>query len=89
LKERLREAFLADLPRRRTELDTALAEGDSDTAGRVLHGIKGSAGYLGEASLHALCSELEALADAGELDAVRAGLPRLLALLSRFEAQPV
>jgi signal transduction histidine kinase/ligand-binding sensor domain-containing protein/DNA-binding response OmpR family regulator len=89
LKDRLREAFLADLPRRRAELDTALAEGDGDTAGRVLHGIKGSAGYLGEAPLHALCSELEALADAGELDAVRAGLPRLLALLSRFEAQPV
>jgi CheY-like chemotaxis protein len=88
LKERLREAFLADLPRRRAELDTALAEGDGDTAGRVLHGIKGSAGYLGEAPLHALCSELEALADAGQLDAVRAGLPRLLDLLARFEAEP-
>jgi CheY-like chemotaxis protein len=88
LKERLRTAFLADLPRRRAELDTALATGDHDTAGRVLHGMKGSAGYLGEAGLRELCAELETLADAGQLDAVRAGLPRLLDLLARFEAQP-
>jgi CheY-like chemotaxis protein len=88
LKERLRSAFLADLPRRRAELDAALAAGDRDTAGRVLHGMKGSAGYLGEAGLRELCAELETLADAGELDAVRAGLPRLLDLLARFEAQP-
>jgi CheY-like chemotaxis protein len=88
LKERLRGAFLADLPRRRAELDLALAQGDHDTAGRVLHGLKGSAGYLGEASLRALCAELEGLADAGQLDAVRAGLPRLLDLLARFEAEP-
>jgi len=88
LKERLRGAFLADLPRRRAELDTALAQGDHDTAGRVLHGLKGSAGYLGEAPLRALCAELEGLADAGQLDAVRAGLPRLLDLLARFDAEP-
>jgi CheY-like chemotaxis protein len=88
LKERLRSAFLADLPRRRAELDAALAAGDHDTAGRVLHGMKGSAGYLGESGMRELCAELETLADAGELDAVRAGLPRLLDLLARFEAQP-
>jgi len=86
LKDRLRGAFLADLPRRRIELDKALATGDRDTAGRVLHGMKGSAGYLGEDGLRALCAELEALADAGQLDAVRAGLPRLWDLLARFEA---
>jgi len=89
LKERLRGAFLADLPRRRIELDKALAAGDHDTAGRVLHGMKGSAGYLGEDGLRALCAELEGLADAGQLDAVRAGLPRLWDLLARFEAAPV
>jgi CheY-like chemotaxis protein len=86
-KERLRNAFLADLPRRRVELDTALAQGDHDTAGRVLHGLKGSAGYLGEARLREVCAELEGLADAGQLDAVRTGLPRLLDLLARFEAE--
>jgi signal transduction histidine kinase/ligand-binding sensor domain-containing protein/CheY-like chemotaxis protein len=88
LKARLREAFLADLPRRRAELDAALADADPETAGRILHGMKGSAGYLGEAALRDLCAELEGLADAGELDAVRAGMPRLLALLARFEAEP-
>jgi len=88
LKERLRGAFLADLPRRRAELDTALAGNDTDTAGRVLHGMKGSAGYLGESGLRELCAELETLADAGNLDGVRAGLPRLLDLLARFEAEP-
>jgi hypothetical protein len=50
--------------------------------------MKGSAGYLNEAGLREICADLEALADAGELDAVRAGLPRLLDLLARFEAQP-
>ena len=88
LRDRLRSAFLADLPRRRAELDKALATGDHDTAGRVLHGMKGSAGYLGEDGLRALCAELEGLADAGQLDAVRAGLPRLWDLLARFEAAP-
>jgi HPt (histidine-containing phosphotransfer) domain-containing protein len=88
LKDRLRGAFLADLPRRRAELDKALAEGDHDTAGRVLHGMKGSVAYLGEDGLRALCAELEDLADAGQLDAVRAGLPRLWDLLARFEAAP-
>jgi HPt (histidine-containing phosphotransfer) domain-containing protein len=87
-KERLRSAFLADLPRRRVELDTALAQGDHDTAGRVLHGLKGSVAYLGESTLRDVCAELEGLADAGQLDAVRAGLPRLLDLLARFEAEP-
>jgi CheY-like chemotaxis protein len=88
LKDRLRGAFLADLPRRRAELDKALATGDHDTAGRVLHGMKGSAGYLGEDGLRTLCAELEGLADAGQLDAVRIGLPRLWDLLARFEAAP-
>jgi len=85
LKGRLRQAFAADLPRRRAELDTALVAGDFDGAGRLLHGMRGSAGYLGETGLHALCGELEREADAGRLDAVRSRMPRLLALLSRFE----
>jgi CheY-like chemotaxis protein/HPt (histidine-containing phosphotransfer) domain-containing protein len=85
LKGRMRSAFQADLPRRRAELDAALEEGDQDACGRLLHGMRGSAGYLGEAELHRLCGELEREADAGRLDRVREGLPRLLYLLSRFE----
>jgi len=85
LQVRMRNAFAADLPRRRAELDAALAAGDHDAVGRLLHGMRGSAGYLGETGLHALCGELEQHADAGRLDAVRNGLPRLLDMLARFE----
>jgi CheY-like chemotaxis protein len=85
LKGRMRSAFQADLPRRRAELDAALAAGDLDAAGRLLHGMRGSAGYLDEGELYRLCGELEREADAGQLDALRAGMPRLLALLARVE----
>jgi len=77
----MRSAFAADLPRRRAELQAALDGGDFDAAGRLLHGMRGSAGYLGEDALHALCGELEHEADAGRLDRV----PQLLALLADFD----
>jgi CheY-like chemotaxis protein len=85
LKGRLRSAFQADLPRRRAELDAALASGDLAAAGRLLHGMRGSAGYLEEGELYRLCGELERDADAGRLEQVRAKLPRLLELLARVE----
>ncbi|MFC5549590.1 hybrid sensor histidine kinase/response regulator [Massilia aerilata] len=85
LKGRMRAAFAADLPRRRGELDAALAAGDLDTCGRLLHGMRGSAGYLGEAELHQLCTELERDADSGRLEQLKTRLPRLLNMLARFE----
>ena len=89
LQERMRSAFTADLPRRRAELQAALDADDLDGAGRLLHGMRGSAGYLGEDGLYTLCGELEREADAGRLDSVRRRLPQLLALLARFEASTV
>jgi HPt (histidine-containing phosphotransfer) domain-containing protein len=89
LKGRMRAAFAADLPRRRGELDAALAAGDLDACGRLLHGMRGSAGYLGEAGLHQLCSELEREADGGHLERVAARLPELLAMLAHFEETTV
>jgi HPt (histidine-containing phosphotransfer) domain-containing protein len=85
LQGKMRAAFAADLPRRRSELDAALEAGDGEACGRLLHGMRGSAGYLGEAELHQLCAELEREADGGRLDQVRARLPKLLGLLARFE----
>jgi HPt (histidine-containing phosphotransfer) domain-containing protein len=85
LKGRMRLAFAADLPRRRSELGAALAAGDLEACGRLLHGMRGSAGYLGEAELHQLCTELERDADGGRLDDVKARLPALLGMLARFE----
>jgi HPt (histidine-containing phosphotransfer) domain-containing protein len=87
LKGRLRSAFVADLPRRRAELDAALTAGDHEAAGRLLHGMRGSAGYLGDSALYGLCGELEREADHGNLDAVRAALPRLLRLLDGIETE--
>ncbi|ALK96321.1 histidine kinase [Massilia sp. WF1] len=85
LQGKMRAAFAADLPRRRSELDAALEAGDPEACGRLLHGMRGSAGYLGEAELHQLCTELERDADGGRLERVRARLPDLLGLLARFE----
>jgi signal transduction histidine kinase/CheY-like chemotaxis protein/HPt (histidine-containing phosphotransfer) domain-containing protein len=85
LKGKMRAAFAADLPRRRSELDAALDAGDFEACGRLLHGMRGSAGYLGEAELHQLCAELEREADDGRLEQVRARLPKLLGLLARFD----
>jgi signal transduction histidine kinase/ligand-binding sensor domain-containing protein/DNA-binding NarL/FixJ family response regulator len=85
LKARMRAAFAGDVPSRLAELERAIAQDDNDTAGRLLHGIKGSAAYLDEMELHALCTELEVAADQRQWDHLRAAMPRLLNLLSVFE----
>ncbi len=85
LKARMRAAFAGDVPGRLAELERAIADGDHDTAGRLLHGIKGSAAYLDEGELHALCTELELAADQRQWEVLRAAMPRLLTLLSVFE----
>ena len=81
LKLRLRDAFIADLPARLREMDQALASADADAAGRLFHGMKGSAAYLDEVELHALCGELERAADRAMWPAIREKLPRLRLLL--------
>jgi signal transduction histidine kinase/ligand-binding sensor domain-containing protein/CheY-like chemotaxis protein/HPt (histidine-containing phosphotransfer) domain-containing protein len=85
LKGRMRAAFAADVPKRRAELGEAVAHQDRDAAGRILHGLRGSAGYLGEAELHQLCGELELVADDGDWDALEAGVLRLFRLLGTFD----
>ena len=84
LKARMRAAFVADLPGRRAELDAAVAARDHLEAGRLLHGIRGSAAYLDAHALHALCGQLEAGADAHQWEQVDAGLPELRLLLDDF-----
>jgi HPt (histidine-containing phosphotransfer) domain-containing protein len=84
LQARLRAAFRADLSARRAELDRAVAQEDADVAGRVLHGLRGSAAYLHEPALHVVCAELESAADNGRWDTVRAGMPRLAIMLDAF-----
>ncbi len=86
LKARMRAAFVADLPGRRTDLEAAVAARDQFEAGRLLHGMRGSAAYLDARELHALCGELEAGADARQWEQVEAGLPQLRVLLDHFAA---
>ncbi|HEX8602850.1 MAG TPA: two-component regulator propeller domain-containing protein [Pseudoduganella sp.] len=86
LRLRLRDAFLADLPGKLDELDAALDAADADAAGRLFHGMRGSAAYLQETALHALCGELERAADRALWPAIRQKLPRLHALLGRMVA---
>jgi signal transduction histidine kinase/ligand-binding sensor domain-containing protein/CheY-like chemotaxis protein/HPt (histidine-containing phosphotransfer) domain-containing protein len=85
LARRLRVAFAADLPRRRAELEAALAAGDLEGAGRVLHGLRGSAAYLGETVLGQLCAELEAAADNGERARLLTGVAQLRLQLAAFQ----
>jgi HPt (histidine-containing phosphotransfer) domain-containing protein len=86
LRLRLRDAFVADLPGRLAELDAALAAADADAAGRLFHGMKGSAAYLHEMELHALCAELERSADRALWEAIAQKLPRLHEMLGRILA---
>ena len=85
LKARMRAAFAGDLPARRAELTAALAARDQDAAGRLLHGIKGSAAYLEAPALHALCAQLEQDADSGRWERIEESLARLDSLLGAFD----
>jgi CheY-like chemotaxis protein len=86
LRARMRKAFAGDLPGRRADLEAAIAGADSDSAARLLHGIKGSAAYLEATELHLLCGELEMAADQCQWGVIGAALPRLRRLLDTFES---
>nr|WP_229262268.1 two-component regulator propeller domain-containing protein [Duganella guangzhouensis] len=86
LKARLRSAFSQDAPARLADLERALAARDRDDASRLLHGMKGSAGYLEEQELQALCGELEIEADHGNWAEVEAAMPQLRRLLAQARA---
>ncbi|CAN7494703.1 ATP-binding protein [Pseudoduganella sp. LjRoot289] len=90
LKARLRAAFLADLPARLADLDEAIAAGDGDGAGRMFHGMKGSAAYLDEPELRDLCGLLEQAADRAAWQEIGPQLPCLRAMLAGLAqlAQP-
>jgi signal transduction histidine kinase/ligand-binding sensor domain-containing protein/CheY-like chemotaxis protein/HPt (histidine-containing phosphotransfer) domain-containing protein len=88
LKVRMRAAFAADLPSRRADLDAAIVARDGEAAGRLLHGIKGSAAYLDASALHLLCGALETAADGGHWDRIDAELAALRALLDAFADAP-
>ncbi|MGZ3180919.1 MAG: two-component regulator propeller domain-containing protein [Telluria sp.] len=85
LQARMRMAFVGDVPQRRAALETAIEVEDHETAGRLLHGMKGSAAYLEEEELHVLCAHLEAAAEAKDWRAILEAMPRLRDLLGAIE----
>ncbi|HZX28555.1 MAG TPA: two-component regulator propeller domain-containing protein, partial [Telluria sp.] len=85
LQARMRTAFANDVPGRRAALEAAVDAEDHETAGRLLHGMKGSAAYLEEEELHALCARLEQAAHEHDWNAILNELPRLRELLRAFE----
>nr|WP_315252907.1 two-component regulator propeller domain-containing protein [uncultured Duganella sp.] len=87
LKARLRSVFSQDAPLRLMELEDALAVRDGEAAGRLLHGLKGSAGYLEEQELQALCGDLELEADQGNWTQVESAMAQLRRLLAAASTQ--
>ncbi|SDH35180.1 MULTISPECIES: two-component regulator propeller domain-containing protein [unclassified Duganella] len=87
LKARLRSAFNQDAPLRLLELEQALATRDREAASRLLHGMKGSAGYLEEQELQALCGDLELEADHGNWTQVETAMAQLRRLLAATGTQ--
>lgn len=87
LKQRLRAAFNQDVPIRLAELEQAIMDEAADVAGRLLHGMKGSAGYLEEQELQALCGDLELAADHADWVRLREALPLLREVLSGAGSQ--
>ena len=53
------DEFLGQVATDTEELDTSLAGGDLEQAGKAGHRLKGSAGVLGAEKLHSLCAALE------------------------------
>jgi signal transduction histidine kinase/CheY-like chemotaxis protein len=86
MKARLRSAFNQDVPLRLADLEQALADGDGEAASRLLHGMKGSAGYLEEQELQALCGDLELCADHGDWRRIVDAMPKLRGLLEQAGA---
>ena len=58
--EALRRLFLDELPAQRQAIAAALAAGDAERAGRVLHRLRASCGFVGAARLGAALRKLEA-----------------------------
>ena len=75
----IHQALAADIGQRAAELAAALAETDLDAVRRAVHSLKGAALNLGHLRLGRLCAHLNQLALAGDLTAVAALWPELVA----------
>ena len=69
--------FLEEVPTQLAQLDRALAAGDSPTAERMAHSIKGSSAAIGGLMLRDVAFRGEKLGREGKLDDLRLLLPEL------------
>jgi signal transduction histidine kinase/DNA-binding response OmpR family regulator/HPt (histidine-containing phosphotransfer) domain-containing protein len=69
--------FLAEIPNLISGLKSLIAEGDGTGTERQLHNIKGISANAGGEAVRKLASEMEKMAQTGDLDAVAARLPEL------------
>ncbi len=65
------EMFLKNTPGMIEEMGRALEAGNAKELRRLAHTLKSNAGTLGAMRLSSACRQLEALADAGNLDEAR------------------
>lgn len=72
---RLRALFLAELPQQRERLEIALAAGDAEAAGRVLHQLKAGCAFVGARGLAESVALLHA--DPGSLEATQQVFARI------------
>jgi HPt (histidine-containing phosphotransfer) domain-containing protein len=87
LVEGIVTAFLETVPQRTAELRIAAEHQDLEEVSRLAHGVRGSAGYVGAATLADLYRELEE-GDLSRLDDVDAELGRVCAALRELLAGP-
>ncbi len=77
LAEELLELFRDEALRLRSEIEEAVARGDSIALGEAAHGLKGSAGNVGALGVEQVAAELERAARVGELTGSAAACRRL------------
>jgi len=77
LTAKIVEVFLSDCPRQIQALKMFIECGDSESAGRQVHSIKGAAASVGGERLQKVASDMETAADSGDLDAVSKAMGEL------------
>ncbi len=82
-------AFFQDTPRQIEELRVLLENGEAQACGRQAHSIKGAAANVGGERLRQVALEMEKAGDAGDLNAVAAGMDGLEASFLEFQAEAV
>ncbi|HOL64492.1 MAG TPA: response regulator, partial [Accumulibacter sp.] len=68
LVTRVIAAYVDDAPKRLTQIQSAVQEGDADGLRKAAHGMKSSSANVGAEALAALCKELELIGRAGTVD---------------------